>query len=92
MFPVLTPKEEPPANADEALGTIASGLGFGGGFGRGDGLTTPTYVEKVTPYALTNPIWLDIDADGSWSPPGNAPGPAADPRTDACPDEEETEE
>ena len=36
-----------------------------GGFGSGDGITGPGFRQAVRPYALTNPIWLDIDANGT---------------------------
>ena len=29
-------------------------------------IVAPGYV----PFAFTNPVWLDVDGDGSWSPPG----------------------
>ncbi|MEE8409966.1 MAG: CehA/McbA family metallohydrolase, partial [Myxococcota bacterium] len=87
MFPVVAPKEEPPSNIADALGGLAGSLGLDiASFG--DGVTAPTYIQKVTPFALTNPIWLDIDGNGEWNPPGNAdvgPGPAEEPR-DGCPE------
>jgi hypothetical protein len=86
MFPVITPQEDPPASIGDALSGIAAGMNLGGTFGGGDGIIAPTYVEKVTPYALTNPIWLDIDASGSWDPPGNLAGaaPAPEPASGQC--------
>jgi hypothetical protein len=87
MFPMVTPREDPPSNIGDALGGIASGLGVGDAFSRGDGVTTPSYIQKVRAYALTNPIWLDIDASGSWNAPGNivVSTPARDPAPDECP-------
>jgi hypothetical protein len=87
MFPVVPPKEEPPTNLGKALGGLAGGLGVDvSSFGSGDGVTAPTFIQKVTPYALTNPIWLDIDGDGTWTPPGNDPGPGPAPSAN-CPTE-----
>ncbi len=86
MFPVVTPKEEPPTNISQALSALAEGLGVSD-LGTGDGITAPDYVQTVRPYALTNPIWLNLDASGTvsrptWNAPGNEPGPGAAP---ACP-------
>jgi hypothetical protein len=64
MFPVITPKEDPPSNISDALEGVIGGLGVTEGFGSGDGITGPGFLQAVTPYALTNPIWLDIDANG----------------------------
>ena len=82
LFPIVPPKEEPPTNVGEALGGLASGLGLDvSTLGSGDGTTAPTYTQLVTPYAVTNPIWLDIDGSRRFDPPGNLPGyaPASDP-------------
>ncbi|MBI5509111.1 MAG: CehA/McbA family metallohydrolase [Deltaproteobacteria bacterium] len=88
MFPIVTPKEDPPTNIGDALGGIASGLGLGNAFARGDGKIAPAYVQKVTPYAVTNPIWLDIDASGVFDAPGNPipVAPARDPLPGECPE------
>jgi hypothetical protein len=88
MFPMYTPKEEPPTNIGDALGGITSGLGLEGTFGGGDNVVAPDYVQTVTPWAITNPIWLDIDASGRWEAPGNdsGPGPAPTPAPDQCPE------
>lgn len=65
MFPVITPKEDPPSNISDALEGVIGGLGATEGFGSGDGITGPGFRQAVRPYALTNPIWLDIDANGT---------------------------
>jgi hypothetical protein len=77
MFPLVKPKEEPPTNLSQALGGIASGLNLNLNSGGGDGTTAPDYIQAVTPYAITNPIWLDINASGSFDAPGTSAG--ADP-------------
>lgn len=88
LFPMVTPKEEPPTNLDGALGGLASGLGLDlSSFGTGDGVRAPSYIQKVTPYALANPIWLDINANGEFDPPGNSPGPGPAPDGE-CPEPE----
>lgn len=81
MFPVVTPRETPPVNINEALSALLESFGAGA-FGNNDGERGPNYIQRVTPYAFTNPIWLDItgpdgegDPDGEFNPPGNDPGP-----------------
>ena len=61
LFPVVTPKEDPPADLSTVLGSLLSSVG-GDSFGSTDGLRGPSPIQKVTPYAFTNPIWLDITA------------------------------
>ncbi len=70
MFPVATPNETPPANISEALTGITGSL-TGGGSTFAAGILSPDFVQKVYAYALTNPIWLDVDNDGHFDPPGN---------------------
>jgi hypothetical protein len=76
MFPVVTPNEEPPATLGDALGSVVAGFGQVGAFAPRDGIKAPNYVQEVLPYALTNPIWLDIDNNGRFDAPGNVAGPA----------------
>lgn len=69
MFPVLTPTEFPPLDATVIIGALASGI-------NGLDLSTlpianpikPVRVHTSTPYAITNPIWIDVDG-GGWTPP-----------------------
>jgi hypothetical protein len=69
MFPVLTPTEFPPLDATIIIGALASGI-------NGLDLSTlpianpikPVRVHPSTPYAITNPIWIDIDGNG-WTAP-----------------------
>jgi hypothetical protein len=66
MFPVLSPTEFPPLDATVIIQALSVGLD----------LSTlpiasslkPNRVHQSTPYAITNPIWIDIDGNG-WNPP-----------------------
>jgi len=91
LFPVVTPEEDPPSNISDALDGIVGGLGVGDSFGSGDGITGPGFLQIVTPYALTNPIWLDIDASGFFDAPGPATGPGPAPDGRNCSDPENNE-
>jgi hypothetical protein len=92
MFPVLTPTEFPPLDATIIIGALSVGLDLSS-----LPLTAklkPVRTHVSTPYAITNPIWIDHDG-GGWSPPKPAlpqklwsPGPIPDVRTqfDALPE------
>jgi hypothetical protein len=58
MFPVYPPLEKPPVNFQSIFEQVAGPLGFGGG-GR-EGLK-PDQTRRMTPFAVTNPIWV-VDA------------------------------
>jgi hypothetical protein len=66
MFPVLPPTEFPPLDATVVISALSVGLD----------LSTlplasnlkPERTHVSTPYAITNPIWIDIDGNG-WTPP-----------------------
>jgi hypothetical protein len=66
MFPVLTPTEFPPLDATVIIQALSIGLD----------LSTlpiaaslkPARTHTSTPYAITNPIWVDIDGNG-FTPP-----------------------
>jgi hypothetical protein len=66
MFPVLTPTEFPPLDATVIIQALSVGLD----------LSTlplasnlkPERTHVSSPYAITNPIWIDIDGNG-WTPP-----------------------
>ncbi|MBT6177837.1 MAG: hypothetical protein HOI23_11375 [Deltaproteobacteria bacterium] len=98
LFPVVVPKEDPPSNISDALEGLVGGLGLDpSAFGGGDGLSGPNPLQRAIPYALTNPIFLDIDASGRFealyegarladAPPGPGAAPGSIPGWD-CGDE-----
>jgi hypothetical protein len=69
MFPVVSPTELPPLDATVIITALTSGI---------DGLDLsklpiasklkPERLHQATPYAITNPIWIDIDGNG-WTAP-----------------------
>ena len=66
MFPVISPVEFPPLDATIILGALSAGFD----------LSTlpvtaklrPNRIHTATPYAITNPIWIDRAGDG-FTPP-----------------------
>jgi hypothetical protein len=82
MFPVLTPTEFPPLDATVIIKALSIGLD----------LSTlpitatlqPVRTHTSTPYAITNPIWVDIDGNG-WTPP-KTPLPARPAAAGRLPD------
>ncbi len=85
LFPYITPREDPPANVGEVVQGLAGNLVNNLSFGGGDGISGPGYIQKVRPYAVTNPIWLDIDASGQFDPPGPKV-PVAPAPDEPCPE------
>jgi len=79
MFPTVFPNEIPPLQFSDVLSAIAD---FGGG---GETLS-PELTFPTTPFAITNPVWLDVDGDGEITPNHDVPLPFAED------DEEEVEE
>jgi hypothetical protein len=69
MFPVLTPTEFPPLDATVIINALTQGLN---GLDLGSlpiaNPIKPVRVHTSTPYAITNPIWIDVDGNG-WTPP-----------------------
>jgi hypothetical protein len=66
MFPVLTPTEFPPLDATVIIKALSVGLDLSS-----LPLTAklkPSHVHVQTPYAITNPIWIDVDGNGWTSP------------------------
>lgn len=98
LFPIVVPKEDPPSNISDALEGLVGGLGLDPStFGGGDGISGPAPLQRAIPYALTNPIYLDIDASGQFdalyegarigdAPTGPGPAPGSVPGWD-CSDE-----
>ena len=68
LFPIVTGWEEPPLTLQDAVSGIAGPLGI-----TFDtlGNLQPVMPRPVYPYAITNPVWVDVDGDGAWSAPGN---------------------
>ncbi len=78
MFPFVTPNEKPPTNVSDAIDAVLSSVGAAGP--SLTGVDSPDPLEIVTPYALSNPIWVDIDANGQFDPPGVNRGPGVAPK------------
>jgi hypothetical protein len=83
MFPVLSPTEFPPLDATVIINSLAVGI---------DGLKNlplasplkPVRQHYSTPYAITGPIWIDVDGNG-WTPP-KSPLPRVLPPSGPLPD------
>ena len=73
LWPVVTGLEEPPLTLASAIGSLGESFGISS-----DplGSLTPNLTHAVYPYAITNPIWVDIAGDG-FAPPGLAALPVA---------------
>ncbi|HSS02105.1 MAG TPA: CehA/McbA family metallohydrolase [Kofleriaceae bacterium] len=66
MFPVVSPTEFPPLDATVIIKALSIGLDLSS-----LPLTSklkPSSIHVTTPYAITNPIWIDVDGNG-WTPP-----------------------
>ncbi len=61
LFPVITPDDQGRTNIDAAVGSLSSTFGLGGGV---PGLK-PNDKFYVTPFAVTNPIWIVLDPAGT---------------------------
>lgn len=71
LFPMITPREPLLGRPCDLTEGVARSLGLADAlYGPGDGVRSPSRYQRITPYALTNPIWLDIDGDGDFNPPG----------------------
>ena len=72
LAPLYTPVDVPPLQLNDVVVGALSGLDLGSiGIGAAVGDPAPfPKVHPVYPYALTNPIWIDVDgdADGDGSP------------------------
>ena len=83
MFPVLSPTEFPPLDATVIISALSVGLD----------LSTlpiasalkPQTVHASTPFAITNPIWIDVDGNG-WNPPKAPLKRKPAPRASTLPD------
>jgi hypothetical protein len=82
MFPVLSPTEFPPLDATVIIGALSVGLDLSS-----LPLTSslkPIRTHFSKPYAITNPIYVDVDGNG-WKAP-KAPLPRRVPVTTRAPD------
>ena len=66
MFPVLSPTELPPLDATVIISALSVGLDLSSL--PITGALKPPRIHFSKPYAITNPIWVDIDGNG-WNPP-----------------------
>jgi hypothetical protein len=96
MFPVNSPTEFPPLDVGAIITSLSSGLNLSS-LPLASKLKPPQ-LHYSAPYAITNPIWIDANGDGQWTPPkpplavkagfGSAAGGAPDIRAqfDALPE------
>lgn len=70
LFPSIYPNEVPPLQFTDVIGSLGSSFGFGSI----DGALAPKLTFVTTPYALTNPIFIDADSDGTVTPTARIPG------------------
>ena len=68
MFPSVFPNEIPPIQFTDVIGAIGGSFGLGGS---GNELS-PQLTFQTKPFALTNPVYLDVGGDG-WTPPRPLP-------------------
>jgi hypothetical protein len=61
MFPVVTAKEFEPLDASVVIKALGAGLDLSG---LTPGGLKPDKTVTVTPFAITNPIWVDVDGGG----------------------------
>lgn len=73
LWPVVTGLEEPPLTLASAIGSLGQSFGIAE---NPLGTLTPDLTHAVYPYAITNPIWVDLAGDG-FAAPGLPPVPAA---------------
>jgi hypothetical protein len=64
MFPSIYPSEIPPLQFTDVIGSLGSSFGFGAA----EDALAPRLVSVTRPFAMTNPIWVDVDDDGFDAP------------------------
>lgn len=83
MFPVNSPTEFPPLDVSAIITALSSGIDLSA-----LPITSNLKPQKLhfsKPYAITNPIWIDANSDGQFTPPKppfanqKAPGSGAPP-------------
>ncbi len=75
LFPSVFPNEVPSLQFTDVIGALGDSFGF-----LGDSGLRPDLTYQVTPYALTNPIWIDADGDGEVRPELTLPEPPPEER------------
>lgn len=83
LFPSVYPNEIPPLQFTDVIGSLGSSFGLASL----EGALQPELTFVTTPYALTNPIFIDADSDGDVNPGVLIPGRLGVPSTagDASP-------
>jgi len=74
-FPILPGNEVPSMELNKALSSLSDSIGFA--FDSWGNLR-PQRRHYMSPYALTNPIFIDADGDGEWAPVSSASTPLSD--------------
>lgn len=86
LFPVLSATEFPPLDATIVLGALTAGInGLDLASLPATAKLKPQSVHYSTPFAITNPIWIDRDGNG-WTPPKPPLPKRFAPRTTPPPD------
>ncbi len=67
MFPVVTPQEFPPFQASNVLEGLGDSIDVSSFLGP-DTQLRPQLTYPMTPFAITSPIWVDVDGNGEYDP------------------------
>ena len=67
LSPVFTPVEYPPIFLEDVVTGALAGIGLDSFLS--EAVPVPR-AFPIHPFALTNPIWIDADGDGEFTPPG----------------------
>jgi hypothetical protein len=68
LAPLFTPVEMPVIDLQEVVTESLAGVEAVSAFLSATPPIPRTY--PMTPFALTNPVWVDVDGDGAWTAPG----------------------
>lgn len=75
MFPSVFPNEVPSLQFTDVIGALGDSFGF-----LASDALRPDLTFQVTPYALTNPVWIDANGDGEVIPDLQIPPPPPEAR------------